>query len=46
MNNSIQTDEIYLNAMLEVTRWVSNLDQYCRNAVVTKQALNVHLIIG
>ena len=46
MNNSIQTDEIYLNAMLEVTRWVSNLDQYCRNAVVTKLALNVYLIIG
>ena len=46
MNNSIQTDEIYLNAMLEVTRWVSNLDQYYRNAVVTKLASNVHLIIG
>ena len=46
MNNSIQTDEVYLNAMLEVTRWVSNLDQYYRNAVVTKLASNVRLIIG
>ena len=46
MNNSIQTDEIYLNAMLEVIRWVSNLDQYYRNVVVTKLASNVHLIIG
>ena len=46
MNNSIQTDKIYLNAMLEVIRWVSNLDQYYRNAVVTKLASNVHLIIG
>ena len=46
MNNSIQTDKVYLNAMLEVTKWVSNLEQYCRNAVVTKLALNVHLIIG
>ena len=46
MNNSIQTDEIYLNAMLEVTRWVSNLDQYYRNVVVTKLASNVRLIIG
>ena len=46
MNNSIQTDKIYLNAMLEVIRWVSNLDQYYRNAVVTKLASNVRLIIG
>ena len=30
MNNSIQTDEIYLNAMLEVIGLASNLDQYCR----------------
>ena len=46
MNNSIQTDKVYLNAMLEVTKWVNNLEWYCRNAVVTKLALNVHLIIG
>ena len=46
MNNSIQTDKIYLNAMLEVIRWVSNLDQYYRNAVVTKLASNVLLTIG
>merc|ERR1712002_929885 len=26
--------------MLEVTRWVSNLDQYYRNAVVTERALD------
>ena len=41
MNNSIQTDKNYLNAMLEVIRRVSNLDQYYRNAVVTKLASNV-----
>ena len=46
MSNSIQTDKIYLNAMLEVIRWASNLDQYYRNAVVTKLASNVLLIIG
>ena len=46
MSNRVQTDKIYLNAMLEVIRWVSNLDQYYRNAVVTKLALNVRLIIG
>ena len=26
MNNSIQTDKVYLNAMLEVTKWVNNLE--------------------
>ena len=46
MNNSIQTDKIYLNAMLEVTKWTSNLDQYYRDVVVTKMASNVRLIIG
>ena len=45
MSNRVQTDKIYLNAMLEVIRWVSNLDQYYRNAVVTKLASNVRLII-
>ena len=45
MNNSIQTDKIYLNAMLEVIRWVSNLDQYYRNAVVTKLASNVRFTL-
>ena len=46
MNNSIQTDKIYLNAMLEVIRWTSNLDQYYRDVVVTEMASNVRLIIG
>ena len=46
MNNSIQTDKIYLNTMLEVTKWTSNLDQYYRDVVVTKMASNVRLIIG
>ena len=46
MNNSIQTDKIYLNAMLEVIRWTSNLDQYYRDVVVTEMASNVRLTIG
>ena len=46
MSNRVQTDKIYLNAMLEVTKWTSNLDQYYRNAAVTKLASNVLLIIG
>ena len=46
MSNRVQTDKIYLNAMLEVTKWTSNLDQYYRDVVVTKLASNVHLIIG
>ena len=46
MSNRVQTDKIYLNAMLEVIRWTSNLDQYYRDVVVTKMASNVRLIIG
>ena len=46
MSNRVQTDKIYLNAMLEVTKWTSNLDQYYRDVVVTKMASNVRLIIG
>ena len=46
MSNRVQTDKIYLNAMLEVTKWTSNLDQYYRDVVVTKMAPNVRLIIG
>ena len=46
MSNRVQTDKIYLNAMLEVTKWTSNLDQYYRDVVVTKVASNVRLIIG
>ena len=39
MSNRIQTDKIYLNAMLEVTKWTSNLDQYYRDVVVTKNGI-------
>ena len=46
MSNRIQTDKVYLNAMLEVIRWTSNLDQYYRDVVVTEMASNVRLIIG
>ena len=39
MSNRVQTDKIYLNAMLEVTKWTSNLDQYYRDVVVTKNGI-------
>ena len=39
MSNRVQTDKIYLNAMLEVIRWMSNLDQYYRDVVVTKNGI-------
>ena len=46
MSNRIQTDKVYLNAMLEVTGLASNLDQYLsRDVIVTKVASNVRLII-